>query len=68
MTDVPSTQSDPNPPRSAGAAEPKVAPAAVGSRRIPAGKTGPVDALTEEEQMALYEEALKEDDWGHQPC
>ena len=24
--------------------------------------------LTPEEQMALYEEALKEEDWGHQPC
>jgi hypothetical protein len=24
--------------------------------------------LTAEEQMALYEEELKENDWGHQPC
>jgi hypothetical protein len=24
--------------------------------------------LTAEEQMALYEETLKEEDWGHQPC
>ena len=24
--------------------------------------------LTPEEQMAQYEEALKESDWGHQPC
>lgn len=24
--------------------------------------------LTPEEQMALYEENLKETDWGHQPC
>ncbi len=24
--------------------------------------------LSEEEQMAEYEEALKETDWGHQPC
>jgi hypothetical protein len=24
--------------------------------------------LTAEEQMALYEKSLKEDDWGHQPC
>lgn len=24
--------------------------------------------LTAEEQMALYEKELKEDDWGHQPC
>jgi hypothetical protein len=25
-------------------------------------------ALTPEEQMAAYEESLKESDWGHQPC
>ena len=24
--------------------------------------------LTPEEQMAQYEEALKDEDWGHQPC
>ncbi len=24
--------------------------------------------LTPEEQMAQFEEALKEEDWGHQPC
>ena len=24
--------------------------------------------LTPDQQMALYEEKLKEDDWGHQPC
>jgi hypothetical protein len=26
------------------------------------------NALTPEEQMALYEKDLKEHDWGHQPC
>ncbi|MBC8245762.1 MAG: hypothetical protein H8E20_15400 [Verrucomicrobia bacterium] len=25
-------------------------------------------ALSAEEQMAQYEESLKETDWGHQPC
>jgi len=25
-------------------------------------------ALTPEEQMALFEKDLKENDWGHQPC
>jgi hypothetical protein len=29
--------------------------------------TGP-KKLTPEEQMALYESDLKENDWGHQPC
>jgi hypothetical protein len=24
--------------------------------------------LSAEEQMALYEQDLKENDWGHQPC
>ena len=27
-----------------------------------------VSKLTKEEQMALYEKDLKENDWGHQPC
>jgi len=28
----------------------------------------PKQELTAEEQMERYEEALKETDWGHQPC
>ena len=28
----------------------------------------PAGELSEEEQMAQYEESLKETDWGHQPC
>ena len=28
----------------------------------------PVGELSVEEQMAQYEESLKETDWGHQPC
>jgi hypothetical protein len=31
-------------------------------------KSGEKKELTAEEQMALYEENLKETDWGHQPC
>ena len=27
-----------------------------------------VSQLSAEEQMALYEEELKNEDWGHQPC
>jgi hypothetical protein len=26
------------------------------------------EKLSPEEQMALYEKELKENDWGHQPC
>ena len=28
----------------------------------------PPKELSAEEQMALYEKELKENDWGHQPC
>ena len=28
----------------------------------------PASELTPEEQMELYENDLKENDWGHQPC
>ena len=28
----------------------------------------PAAELSAEEQMAQYEESLKETDWGHQPC
>jgi len=31
-------------------------------------ETPPPKALTAEEQMALFEKDLKENDWGHQPC
>lgn len=63
--------------------DPKIAsvPAGSGKAPVPADKeaidqcaAGLTDAegskrqLSREEQMALYEEALKEDDWGHQPC
>ena len=26
------------------------------------------ETLSKEEQMARFEEALKDEDWGHQPC
>ena len=32
------------------------------------GGPTPVDKLSPEEQMALFEKELKEKDWGHQPC
>jgi len=32
------------------------------------GAQAVVKKLTPEEQMALYESDLKENDWGHQPC
>lgn len=32
------------------------------------GEPVPANSLTPEEQMALFEKELKENDWGHQPC
>jgi len=34
----------------------------------PAGPAVDPKQLTPEEQMALFEKDLKENDWGHQPC
>jgi hypothetical protein len=34
----------------------------------PPPPAAPVNPLTPEEQMALFEQELKETDWGHQPC
>ena len=31
-------------------------------------KAKDLEKLSAEEQLAAYEESLKEDDWGHQPC
>ena len=31
-------------------------------------KSAALRKLTAEEQMALYEKELKENDWGHRPC
>ena len=33
-----------------------------------ADESKPVNQMTPEEQMALFEKDLKENDWGHQPC
>lgn len=34
----------------------------------PPDQERPVGELSPEEQLARYEESLKNDDWGHQPC
>jgi hypothetical protein len=34
----------------------------------PAKDSPAPNQLTPEEQMALFEKDLKENDWGHQPC
>jgi hypothetical protein len=52
-----------NPPQN----EPEQVEKASGDAEASAPAT-PKKELTPEEQMALYEEDLKETDWGHQPC
>lgn len=55
------SQPDPPPVPPADETEPRIAaPAESGGTAAP--------ALTPEEQMAMFEEELKENDWGHQPC
>ena len=73
MTDqIPSEEPQPESDKdkvvaSVGAAAAKVPPA--GETAIPpAGEPVPVNQLSPEEQMALFEKELKEKDWGHQPC
>ena len=54
----------------AGHTEPAERPAAPAAEGPAAKATAerPANALTPEEQMALFEKELKENDWGHQPC
>jgi hypothetical protein len=46
---------------------PKAPPAVKGPKTESKSEQTPRE-LTPEEQMALYEKDLKENDWGHQPC
>lgn len=43
-------------------------PAGTKPNRVTGDRPNDVSQLTVEEQMALYEKELKENDWGHQPC
>ena len=52
-----------------GKAPPPVTTPAAGTGMADGVRVGvPVEKLSAEEQMALFEEKLKEEDWGHQPC
>jgi hypothetical protein len=64
-----SLQSEPQP----GEELPEKAPtdskaAPLDATKTPADTVAQANALSPEEQMALYEKDLKENDWGHQPC
>jgi len=59
---------DPSPPLPT---QKSVAVIPPGQSTVLAGQTseaGKAATLSPEEQMALYEKELKENDWGHQPC
>ena len=59
----------PTPRQASGDVPAATPPAAAGAADAPAlGAPKPVDQLSPEEQMALFEKELKEKDWGHQPC
>ena len=63
MSDEPRKTRDPG--------APETPPAPSPARSTPdsaASEPKPVNQLTPEEQMALFEKELKETDWGHQPC
>lgn len=47
---------------------PTVPPASPNPPGTPELPVEAVAKLSPEEQMARYEESLKESDWGHQPC
>ena len=67
MTDQP--PKDPIPPASdQGRVAPAKSPTGTEPNLAAGQKPGDVSQLTAEEQMALYEKELKENDWGHQPC
>jgi hypothetical protein len=66
MNDQPDSKTGPVKPAEKREAHVPSSPANAGAP-APEGTTPPAK-LTAEEQMALYEESLKESDWGHQPC
>ena len=44
------------------------APTQPGAKESTPAESACSKKLTADEQMALYEKDLKENDWGHQPC
>ena len=62
MSDLPSKDRPSLKPAQTGGAPEIIADSEV------ANDSEPTKKLSAEEQMALYEEDLKETDWGHQPC
>ena len=71
MSDLQSTtaaRQKTNPGPVAADAEESTTAATAPSPTAPSSPPVTVEKLTPEEQMALFEKSLKEEDWGHQPC
>ncbi len=45
-----------------------ITPMKTDGEQVPANEESEAPKANPEEQMADWEEALKNDDWGHQPC
>jgi len=68
MADEPQQEPTPTPP-ARGVEISSSPPEIPGAHSSPEGKKqSDVSKLSPEEQMALFEKELKENDWGHQPC
>ena len=67
---LPCTKDPEKDPRTAKGAGPGDPPAAALPTAECTPQPNPAEApkLSPEEQMALFEKDLKENDWGHQPC
>lgn len=59
---------DPREPHDPGKTAAPLPATPAAERDLPGGESQPQKQLTPEEQMALFEQELKETDWGHQPC
>jgi hypothetical protein len=57
-----------NPKSNEHATDVATTPPAYDSSASAADNPKPIKELSADEQMALYEKELKENDWGHQPC
>ena len=68
-TEPPLSESDQGTAKPVGPAVPAVKLPPSSSSMLPAANDAAAQKeLTEDEQMALYEKDLKDNDWGHRPC
>ena len=73
MSDQPTPQRNPSEPTASSVATTPASaltplPAAPNPDAVAAHPSATANALTPDEQMALFAKDLQENDWGHQPC